>query len=193
MLKKIVIVLILVLWPINLVVNKSDIHPSGETIFTKDYEAEQLIIRNIHLYPDVILARTFQNKAKIYIERYVGSFFVLIDPNNYFFALHPEPLRERANIFKYPFLSIVFFAIGIYYINKSKYQKLIIPTLIPLVFILPIFKNFEGVDFLLYFPISLLIINGVNVFWSKNKRFFNWFSIVFILFTIPEIIRSFIK
>lgn len=191
MIKKIVIVLAIILWPLNIILNFEKLHFSFNSVFKNDYQGEQLVLRNIHLYPNIITARIFQNKPKIYLNKYVSNFFVLTDPNNYFFALHPEPLAGRVNLSKFPFMSIVFFLLGIYYFQKSKFKYLILLLVIPILAILSAFTNFEGLDFILWVPISLLIVNGVNMFKDKNTKLFNYFSILFILFTAPEIIRSF--
>lgn len=191
MLKRIVIVISLILWPLNLILNFGKIHLSSETIFKNDYQGEQLVLRNIQLYPTPLMARTFQNKPRIYINKYVNNFFVLIDPNNYFFALHPEPIAGNINMFKFPFLDMVFFLIGIYYFKESRYKYLILGVFIPGVLILSAFKNFEGIDFILWIPISFTIINGINQLEKKNVKVFNYFSLVFVLFAIPDIVRSF--
>lgn len=191
MLKKIVIILSLILWPLNLFLNFNKLHFSITSVFKNDYQAEQLVLRNTELYPDVLMARVFENKARIYINKYTGNFFALTDLNNYFFALHPEPLTGNINMFKYPFLDLVFFLIGIFYFAQSKYKKLIFFILIPGILILSCLIDFEGFDFILWIPISLIIINGIEMFQSKNKKLFTWFSLIFILFTIPEILRSF--
>jgi hypothetical protein len=192
MLKKIVIILTICLWPLNLILNHG--FPKVEvpkTVFLNDYQGEQLVLRNIHLYPTPLLARVYQNKPRIYINKYVGNFFALTDLNNYFFALHPEPITGNLNIFKYPFLDIVFFAFGIFYISGNKHKKIILFALIISILALSSLTNFEGYDFILWFPISLIIIHGIESMFSLNKKLFNTFSIIFIIFTIPEVVRSF--
>jgi hypothetical protein len=174
-----------------MLLNFKNIDFSTQTIFKNDYQGEQLVLRNIHLYPTPLFARVFQNKPRIYLNKYIGNFFVLTDPNTYFFALHPVPVSGNLNLFKYPFLDIFFFIIGLLYIRESKHKKLIIAVLISGIIILSCLTKFEGFDFILWVPISLIIINGINVLESKNRKLFNVFSIVFILFAIPEIIRSF--
>lgn len=189
--KKVVITLALILWPLNLILNIGRLHLSAKTIFEKDYQAEQLILRNIHLYPNIPMARLFQNKPRIYINKYINNFFILIDPNNYFFATHPEPVPGGLNLAKYSFPTIIFFFLGIYYLKKSKHKNLIVFTSIASIFILPILNTLEGLDFILWIPVSLTIINGVSAFENKNKKLFEYYSLFFILFTIPEILRIF--
>ena len=191
MLKKIVIILSLVLWPLNLFLNFNKLHFSTTYVFKNDYQAEQLVLRNTELYPNVLMARVFENKARIYITKYTGNFFILTDLNTYYFALHPEPITGDVNMFKYPFLDIVFFLAGIFYVAQSKHKKLIFLIFVPAILILSCLVDFEGFDFILWIPISLIIINGIEAFESKNKKLFTWFSLIFILFAIPEILRSF--
>lgn len=191
MLKKAVIILCLILWPLNFVINYDKISFSVKTIFENDYQGEQLVLRNIGLYPTPLLARVFQNKPRIYLTKYLQNFFILTDPNTYFFALHPQPLPGNVNLSKFPFMGVYFFLIGIFYFQKSRFKYLTISTLTLSVVFLSALKNFEGFDIVLWFPMSLIIINGINVFYDKNKKLCNYFSIAFLIFTIPEIFRSF--
>ena len=131
MLKKTIIIISLILWPLNLILNFNKLHFSTQSVFAHDYQGEQLVLRNTELYPNILMARVFQNKPRIYINKYASNFFALTDLNNYFFALHPEPISGNVNMFKYPFLDLVFFLFGIYYFTKSKYKKLILLILIP--------------------------------------------------------------
>ena len=191
MLKKIVITLSLILWPLNLFLNFNKLHFSTQTVFKNDYQGEQLVLRNIHLYPTPIFARVFQNKPRIYLTKYIDNFFVLTDINYYFFASHPVPITGNVNMFKYPFLDIFFFLVGLLYISKSKYKKVILVILVPAILALSTFTIFDGPDFILWVPISLIIINGINILEANNKKLFFGISLLFILFAIPEILRSF--
>jgi hypothetical protein len=191
MLKKVVITLSLILWPLNLILNFNKLHFPTQTVFKNDYQGEQLVLRNIHLYPTPLFARVFQNKPRIYLTKYIDNFFAITDLNNYFFASHPVPITENLNLFKYPFVDIVFFIVGLLYIANSKYKKLILAIFVPTIFILSALIKFEGFDFILWVPISLIIINGINVLELRNKKLFTVISLIFILFAIPEILRSF--
>lgn len=194
MLKKIIIFLTLILWPINLGMHGHIPSKMPDTIFNKDYQAEQLILRNIHLYPNVFLARLFQNKGRIYFDKFTGNFFALTDPNNYFFGLHPRPIvPDNKNLFKFPFVAIVFFFYGLLFIHKYKYGKVLGLVSLALLLFLSTLANFDGYDFLLWLPVSLVIIHGANVMEQKNKKLFTAAAIIFLIFAIPEIIRAFIK
>lgn len=192
MLKKIVIICCLILWPLNLYFNGSIPKPTiPQTIFLKDYEAEQLVLRNIHLYPTPLFARVFQNKGRIYLNKFLDNFFALTDPNNYFFGLHPRPIvPNNKNLFKFPFIAIVFFLYGIFNIDKYKYKKVLFVSTMFLLALLSILNNFDGYDFVLWLPISLLIIYGIDTLHAKNKKLFNTNAILFLIFAIPEIMRS---
>lgn len=161
MFKTTIIVLCLILWPLNYLL--SDSLPklqTPETIFTKDYEAEQLILRNTQLYPTIIEARLFQNKGRIYLNKFTENFFALSDPNYYFFGLHPRPIvPDNKNLFKYPFVAIVFFFYGILEIGKFKYRKILLILSVFLLTSLSILKNFDGYDIILWFPVSSIIVH----------------------------------
>lgn len=189
--KRALIVLCLILWPLNLILNFNKIGFSTRTIFYKDYQAEQLILRNIQLYPNTFLARVFQNKGRIYVNKFTNNFFVLTDPNNYFFGLHPQPLTGKVNLFKYPFMFITFFLIGIYYVPKHTHKKPLLVFLAVALVTLSLLIDFEGIDFLLFFPISALIIHGISVSEKLNPKFFKIYGIFAIVFSMIEILRSY--
>ncbi len=166
----------------------------GQTIFTKDYEAQQLVIRNIHLYPNPLLARVFQNKGKIYYDKAVGNFFTLTDPNNYFFALHPRPISvDNQNLYKYPFVSLVFFFIGVYYLKNFRQKNFTLTLFTSSIICLMILKNFDRNDFILYLPISLIIYHGINTLEVLNNKLYKMFAYVLIIFSIPEFLRSYVE
>jgi hypothetical protein len=191
MLKRIVVFLCLLLWPINFLINFSGLEFKTETIFKRDYQAEQLILRNIQLYPTPLLARIFQNKGRIYFDKYMKGFFTLSDPNYYFFALHPTPIPGAVNMSKFPFLSILFFIAGLAGIKNSKYSIKILRFLIAALLFLPVLTNFEGWDFILFFPISLIIFEGIKYMESMRPTLFKYFAVIFILFSLPELLRIF--
>lgn len=189
--KKLVIILCLILWPLNFILNYSKIDFESSTIFKHDYQAEQLILRNISLYPNPLMARTFQNKARIYLDKFVKNFFVLIDPNYYFFASHPSPLPLKLNLFKYPFPAIIYAIVGIFYFKDMVRKNLILASFLMLVVTLSTLTNFEGYEIILYIPVSLVIVHGINKFYRTNKKVFNYYAIFFIIFASAEVIRSF--
>jgi hypothetical protein len=193
MLKKIAILLIVLIWPINYI--RSGNTPQlqkPETILTNDYEAEQLVLRNIQLYPTVFTARLFQNKPRIYLNKFTGNFFSLTDPNYYFFGLHPRPIvPDNKNLFKFPFPAIIFFLVGAFSLSWKKNKVFLLYISTTLLF-LSILKNFDGFDIILFPGIVFLIIKGMSIMEEKNKKLFLIILALTIIFGIPEIIRSFI-
>jgi hypothetical protein len=135
----------------------------GQTIFNKDYEAEQLLIRNIHLYPDIYTARFFQNKPKIYLGKIYNNFFSLVDLNNYFFANHPAPITTSTQeLYKYFYPLIIFLLLGIYNFKSMLERKFVLFSFIACLLSLVILNNFDRNDFILWVPISLIIIHGIK-------------------------------
>lgn len=166
---------------------------SGQTIFTPDYEARQAVIRNTQLYKTVFMARLFHNKARIHIDKFNDRFFALGDPNNYFFGFHPRQIViDNQNLDKFPFAALPFVLFGIYHLNKSKNKRFIINTFIASIFSLSLLKIFDRNDFILWLPISLTFIHGVKQF-SKKVNMSKIFFLLFILFSIPELIRIFVR
>jgi hypothetical protein len=161
----------------------------GQTIFHRDYEAEQLVIRNTQLYPNVILARIFQNKPRIYLNKITANFFSLTDPNNYFFGSHPREIYGNQNLNKYPFLALPFLLLGIYNFGKLKNKKFILVILTSSIISLSILTSYDRHDVILWLPISLVLTHGVNVFQIKNRRVFAVFSFFFLAFTLVQLIR----
>lgn len=194
MLKKIAVLLLVLIWPVNYILSGNlPKFQKPETIFTKDYEAEQLVLRNIQLYPSVWSARLFQNKPRIYLNKFAGNFFALTDPNYYFFGLHPRPIvPDNKNLFKFPFPAIIFFFYGIFTLDWSKHKKLLFYTT-AILFLLSILKNFDGYDILLFPSVVFVIVKGMNKMEEKNKKIFLISILLTIVFGIPEILRSFIR
>lgn len=193
MLKKIAVLLIVLIWPVNYILSGNlPKFQKPETIFTKDYEAEQLVLRNIQLYPSVWSARLFQNKPRIYLNKFAGNIFALTDPNYYFFGLHPRPIvPDNKNLFKFPFPAIIFFFYGIFTLDWKKHTKLLFYTT-AILFLLSILKNFDGFDIMLFPSLVFVIIKGMDMMEEKNKKIFLISVLLTIVFGIPEILRSFI-
>lgn len=166
----------------------------GQTVFTPDYQAQQEVIAKTYLYPSVFLARLFQNKPRIYLGKFNHNFFALGDPNNYFFGFHPrEILLDNQNLNKYPFLSIVFAFLGFYYLRKHPRWKFISILLISSALSLSLLKIFDRNDFILWVPLSLVLIHGVKTFQAKQKKKAVIFYLIFFAFTIPELFRIFLR
>lgn len=155
------------------------------TIFNFDYQAQQKILRDTKLYKNIFLARLFHNKARIVIDKLNDNFFAMTDPNNYFFGFAPRQLVGNQNLVKFPFLALPFVLYGIWKGDKNK--KFILISFAVSIFFLSLFSNFDKFDLILWFPISLSFVNGVK---RTNSKVLN---ILFIIFSIPEILSIFIK
>ncbi|MGB6839330.1 MAG: hypothetical protein WBE27_03635 [Microgenomates group bacterium] len=166
---------------------------SSQTIFTLDYEARQAVIRKTQLYRTVFMARLFHNKARICIDKFNDKFFALTDPNNYFFGFHPRQIvLDNQNLNKFPFAALPFVLFGIYHLDKSKDKRFIINIFIASLLSLSILTIFDRNDFVLWLPISLTFIHGVKQF-SKRFKMSKIFFFLFILFSIPGLIRIFVQ
>lgn len=164
----------------------------GQTIFTKDYEAGQLVIQKQHLYNSVILARIFQNKPRIILDKFTNNFFAIADPNNYFFGFAPRQITvDNQNLKKFPFLSLPFLIIGLLNLKKLKGYKLLLSFLVSSVFCLSLLKNFDRHDFILWIPLSLIIIHGLKIFSNSNFKFKKVYVLLFIICGSIETIRLF--
>jgi hypothetical protein len=135
----------------------------GQTVFNRDYEGEQLLIRNIHIYPNIPMARAFQNKANLYLGKVTNNMFYLTDLNNYFFAGHPAPTtKPTQELYKFYWPLIIFLLIGIYSFKDIKGKNFVLISLISCLISLSLLNNYDRNDFILWYPIGLLITNGIK-------------------------------
>ena len=164
----------------------------GQTIFHADYEGYQRILRQSQLYPNVILARVFQNKGYVYADKFISNFFILTDPNNYFFQSHPrEIILDNQNLKKYPALAIVFALTGILYFYKNENRPFILLISISGLLSLSVLTFFDRSDILLWIPISTIIIYGIHTMSHKLPFIFNLFLPIFLIYSLLEYIQIF--
>ncbi len=162
----------------------------GQSILTYDYQATQQILQKEKLYNSVVLARIFQNKPRIIASKFTTNLFVLTDPNNYFFGFAPGQIKvDNQNLQKFPFLSLPFLLIAIYYLfSKENNAKYVVPIFFALLLNLSLLTNFDRNDFVLYVPISLLIFSGLNIFEEKFK-YKHIYELIMVVFALAEVIR----
>jgi hypothetical protein len=160
----------------------------GQTIYITDYEANQKVIRDTQLYDSIFIARTFHNKARVVFDKFTFNIFALTDPNNYFFGFHPRQIATNQNMAKFPFLGIIFVLFGAYYFKESKYKLFIITSLASSILALSFLTIFDRNDFIIFVPLSLIFVYGVNEFTKKFKYANVVFSIL-IAFAILELVR----
>lgn len=164
-----------------------------QTIFKFDYQAQQQILRNTYLYPSVFMARVFQNKARIYLDKANHNFFALVDPNNYFFGFHPRQIiGDNQNLKKFPFISLVFIFAGIYSLGSFPHKRWVISVVGASILSLSMLEVFDKTDFILWFPLSLLLVHGIN-FFNNKPVLQRLLFILFFVFTIPQVIRLFVE
>lgn len=163
----------------------------GQTIFPKDYEAQQTLIRDSHLYPTVFTARLFNNKAEIISSKFFDNFFTLADPNNYFFGNAPRQISGNQNLAKFPFLALILLLIGIFFVSTYKSLKFIIIIFIASFVSLSVIKVFDGNDFILWFPISLLLIFSINI--TSKFKYSSYFYLVYLVFGFVQLIQIFVS
>ena len=166
----------------------------GQLIFKPNYEKRQEILRNSMLYPNVFLARVFQNKGYIYVDKLNNNFFSLIDPNNYFFGFHPREIKEdNQNLVKFPFITLLFFVFGLITLHTNKDKKFIYFAFIASITTLTLLENFDRNDFILWFPAFLVIVWGIKELKEKlHKKTLLLFSLTAI-FSIIDLVKIFIE
>jgi hypothetical protein len=161
----------------------------GQTIFTPDYQLQQEVIRNTHLYKTSFMARLFHNKAKIVLDKFNSNLFSLIDLNNYFFGFAPRQSINNQNLNKYPMFAIFLFIVGILH-QKTTKNKYVLIVIVSLVISLSILNIFDRNDFVLWFPITCITLNGLQQLKTLGeKRYQRLIHYVFLIISTFELIR----
>jgi len=143
------------LWPFNYFFENQGLSFRPHHVFEFDYQAQQQILRNINVYPNIPLARMFQNKLVIISGKYLDGFFALIDPNYYFFGSHPREVINGQNYFRLPLLlSIPLLWYLLKFSGKSK--KFVISFGFFTLLFLSLFTNYYKFDLVLW-PFFLIM------------------------------------
>lgn len=194
----------LILSFVYLLMQFRDLFP--QTIFFPDYQARQEVIRNTHLYDQVLFARAFQNKLIIIANKFLYNFFALSDPNNYFFGFAPRQIVGNLNLVKYPFLSLAAFLVILTDPDKMKHYfkvtlkvfgntsqvpdpklRFFVFSAISSLVSLSTLNTFDKTDFIIWFFILVVLYKGFELF--SKKKLFKFYIPVFFLFSFIEIIR----
>ena len=161
---------IIISWPLSLI-NKPA-HFNKATIFYPITEEEKWDFEKKLALDTSGFKKFYYNKTTVIKERYVKNFLVMMDLNNYFFAMHPrEDVPGVDYRFKYPFVAIIFFVLAIKAtINNKKYIKLWI-ILLSEIILLSFMKQIDGWDVILFLPLTCLLVIGLQ---ELNKYKFSW-------------------
>lgn len=183
----------LCLWPISLFLTlQTNTLSNPETIFSYDYQKRQAVLRKTYLYPNLILARLFQNKVQIPLYRFEENITALLDPNNYFFGFHPRELGNNLNLVKFPFVSLPIFAYGFFCLKRFKKRRLVAITLILSLVLLSFLKSFDRFDFLLYPSLIAVFLLGERLLRQKRARLINLYFLISLPFAFIEVLRQII-
>lgn len=166
----------------------------GQTVFIPDYQKQQEVLQKITLYPNIPMARIYQNKAKIIADKISFNFFSLTDPNNYLFGFHPRQIAvDNQNLQKLPSFSFIFLLYALFF-TPQFYKKnyLSLAVFISCLLNLSILSLFDRNDFILWAPLTAILITGVNEFTNKLAFWKKIFLFLFFIFTIVSYIRLFI-
>lgn len=164
MLRKLVgyllIVIIIASWPISLWQNKPKL--VGGTIFYEDKEDTRIRMEKLGLDTSYVKA-FFYNKYSDYTARYRKNFFVLLDPANYFFKMHPREDVVGVDFRnKYPYFTIVFLVVAIIFSAYKNKNLMVWASFFIIVGMLSFLRHLDGWDFVVYFPFSYLLVFGVK-------------------------------
>lgn len=165
---------------------------AGQTIFRIDQEAQQKVIGKTYLYPHPLIARIYQNKLRVVIDRLTDNFFALTDPNNYFFGFHPrEIIVENQNLKKFSFVGLIFPFFGLYHFLKLEEKRFVIVLGIASLVSLSLLTNFDRADIILWIPLGMLFVHGINMVYKKTK-IKTLILIFYFFFAFQELLRIFL-
>ncbi len=153
-----------------------------KSIFESDYQARQLVLRNINIYPNIPLARFFQNKLVIISNKYFDNLFDFLDPNYYFFGSHPREVVNGQNYIRLPLLVILPLLFFIFKF-KGKYKNIIAYLFLLAIVMLSFFANHHMLDFLLWPFFFVAIYLGLIEMFNSQKKL----TILFFLLILFEI------
>ena len=152
------------------------------------HEEQQLLIREQQLYPTILTARIFQNKARVVQEKVFSNFFVLTDPSNYFFAFHPREVNvDNQNLKKFPMLALPLVLTGFYFSKNIKIKKYLISIFVASIVNLSLLNRFDRHDIVLWIPIFLVVWHGIKQF--EKKGWFPIFMLFFVAVSCWELLR----
>lgn len=159
------------------------------SIFTPDPLSFDTLNKKISLIPSRNLARLFHNKTDLYQEKFKANIFTSLDPNNYFFALHPREIFENQNLNKFPYPALIPFFVGLFYLAAYKHKIWIVSVLLAGVFSIALINNRDKFDLILYLPIFLICFLGLEKLFNLPKKYYLIFSFLFIFLSSIELLR----
>ena len=172
--KKIILVIvtieIIISWPLSLI--KKPVLVKFDSIFYPVTQDEYLSFQNKLSLDTSQVKRFYYNKTTILKERYLKNFLVNMDLNNYFFTMHPrEDVSGVDYRFKYPFWAVIFLIPAIKVTVKNKKYNKIWWLLLGEIIFLSLFKQMDGLDLILFLPITCLFSIGSK---EINKYKYGW-------------------
>ena len=159
------------------------------SIFTPDPLAKDTLIKKISLIPNRNLARIFENKTTVVQNKYKSNLFVSLDPNNYFFSLHPRESGDNQNLTKYSYLTIIPFLLGLFYLKESRDKAWLASVFLAMILSISFINNQDRFDILLCVPVSIMSIFGLKKLKTLSAKYFLIFSVIFILISFVELAR----
>jgi hypothetical protein len=169
-----------IIWPIRFISENIGADFTPKHIFALDYQAQQLVLRNINIYPSVPLARIFQNKALIVTNKYITNMFNFFDPNYYYFGSHPREVHNGQNYTRLPLFTIVPILL-FFFKSKHRYKKTLVMYSLGSIFVLSFFVNHHLYDFMLWPIFFYAIYNGLETLRKQNVYMFKVLSLLLLI------------
>ena len=159
------------------------------SIFTPDPLAQDNLSKKISLIPNRNLARIYVNKTTIFQDKYKANFFKSFDLNNYYFASHPQESGDGQNLIKFPYLALIVFLIGLYYLPENKRKYWLVSIFITATTSIAFINNQDKFDLVLLLPVFLISFYGLKKLLETFGIYFWIFSAIFIPVSIIELMR----
>lgn len=130
------------------------------------------------------------NKARIRLDKFNDNLFALTDPNNYFFQFHPrQPETSNQLLNKFPFIALVPMFVGFLQIKTLKNYKTVLSLLAANLLSLSVLKIYDQQDFILYVPLILITIHGLNIIFKHKNIYVSSFKFIYAAISLIELIR----
>ena len=182
-------VLAFAIWPLNYFSANQNSDFTPKTVFEPDYQGRQLILRNINLYPNIFMARFFQNKALVVSNKYFDNLFDFIDPNYYFFGSHPREIVSGQNYTRLPLFTILPL-LWFVFKSRNKYKRVLLFLLSFSVLGMSFFTNHHVYDFVLWIFFFPMISIGLYDIFKTHKSLGKAVSFLLFFEALSELFLS---
>lgn len=160
------------------------------SVFTPDPVALGTLHQKNSLIPQRFLAKIMANQTTIFQTKFTANLFSSFDINNYFFGFHPREIaKDNQNLSKYPYLALAPFLVGLFFLTQNTHRRWLAVTLLAAIISLATIGAPDKFDFIIYWPISLMIYYGLKKIYRFSGLAFWLFTVIFLPISLIELAR----